>query len=369
MTCLARIRPIGLIAVLAGGLACLAPGRAGRAADALETEVAQLARDLKSVIDKDGGGPIVVDAFTGDPRSPGHQGPRIQKELTDALTKLGATIDRFAAKYAISGEYVEVRPAGDSPPHIKLTTDVKNLEQGERLTTRTTPRLIFGPETILNLRGESGHLPPTDDVRKLVEALDRAHATRPSVAGTVVRTVPESPFAVEVQVRSGVAFTPVPLAFDGARHPTQPLAEIGTDAVFAVRLINDGDREAAVDLRIDGINVFAFSETKTRYYLLAPRSSVVIPGWHKTDATSTEFKQVGFTDSAAARLGLKPSPEVGLITASFSAAWRDDAGRPPDEPPTTTRAAGFGRDVEFGTEHVDRSIGRPRDVIAVRYER
>jgi hypothetical protein len=92
-------------------------------------------------------------------------------------------------------------------------------------------------------------------------------------------------------------------------------------------------------------------------------------GWHKNSSKTLEFKVVDFPETAAAKLNFKPSVEIGVITACFSAAWEDDTKRPADEPKTIDRGTGFGSEIEFKTEQVKRTIGQVRDTIAVRYKR
>ena len=76
---------------------------------------------------------------------------------------------------------------------------------------------------------------------------------------------------------------------------------------------------------------------------------------------------VDFPNSAAKLLNLQPSGSIGLITASFSAAWEQDANKPRDE--ATGRGTGFGKVIKVGTQQVPRTIGHQRDIISIRYER
>lgn len=80
----------------------------------------------------------------------------------------------------------------------------------------------------------------------------------------------------------------------------RPLVPIHKQEVYGVRLINNASHEVAVDLQIDGINCFAFSETKSKLWIVAPGKHVDILGWHKTNTRSLEFKVVDFPETAAA---------------------------------------------------------------------
>lgn len=63
-----------------------------------------------------------------------------------------------------------------------------------------------------------------------------------------------------------------------------PLVKIcsGTLSREQVLLINNAPFEVAVDLRIDGINIFEFSETNSQYYIVGSGKFVDVLGWHKT---------------------------------------------------------------------------------------
>ena len=112
----------------------------------------------------------------------------------------------------------------------------------------------------------------------------------------------------------------------------RPLVPLKNSEVYGVRLINKAPFEVAVDLRIDGINIFEFSETSSKFYLIAAGKHVDVLGWHKTAKKSIEFKVGDFPDTAASKLNLKPSSSIGQITACFSASWDDESKCPKDEP-------------------------------------
>ena len=150
----------------------------------------------------------------------------------------------------------------------------------------------------------------------------------------------------------------------------QPFVALRNSDIYGVRLINNSPHEAAVDLRIDGVNSFAFSDTKTTYWIVDPHSHTDITGWHRGESNTTEFRVVAnFPDTAAAKLNLRPSSAIGLITASFSASWEKDSQRPGDEPEVEGRGTGFGQDIKVITTRVTRTIGQIRDNLSVRYEK
>jgi hypothetical protein len=163
---------------------------------------------------------------------------------------------------------------------------------------------------------------------------------------------------------------------------------------YAVRLINDSDLEAAVQLRIDGLSMFSFSELRQpgkirdkmgmlvenpkkgeplySVVILAPKRDAVIPGWHVNNKKSDSFLVTEFAKSGAALL--KPTGGIGTISATFQAAWEKDALPPKDEPGKkrgvgSGDATGRGPEVAKEYKEVQRELGVIRDVISVRYTR
>jgi hypothetical protein len=148
-----------------------------------------------------------------------------------------------------------------------------------------------------------------------------------------------------------------------------------------VRLINDSNQEMAVQLKIDGLSMYAFSELRIlegprqgdpRYtaVIIAPHKSVVIPGWHVTNDKSDKFLVMEYAKSAAG--GLNHTANVGTITASFQASWPEGEPAPKDEPgrtrgPGSGDATGFGPRIDTKYQEVKRNMGVIRDVISVRY--
>ena len=189
---------------------------------------------------------------------------------------------------------------------------------------------------------------------------------RADVQGTEVRAKAGRPFALEILVKSGTGYVARKIETDAKGRPLEPIHK---DEVYGVRLINNSSHEAAVDLKIDGINNFTFSDIKGQYWIVGPGKQIDVLGWHKSNTKTLEFKVVDFPETAAAKLNIKASASIGLITACFSASWANDSARPADEPELTGRGTGFGSEIESKTEQVKRTIGQVRDTIAVRYER
>jgi hypothetical protein len=181
-------------------------------------------------------------------------------------------------------------------------------------------------------------------------------------------------YTMEIIVKEGNNYFPRTMSLDKSG---QPFVQLHDTEVYAIRLTNHAPYDVAVDLRIDGVNCFAFSDEPLRYWILPSGQPMTVMGWHRNGSMMTEFKVVSESpQSAAARLNLTPSAAFGLITATIHAAWPKGAAPPDDEPQAPVEEArrgkpttGFGQNLTVKTAEVEREIGAPRDLIWVRYDR
>ncbi|MFN9717676.1 MAG: hypothetical protein ACK58L_03220 [Planctomycetota bacterium] len=343
--------------------------------DALTIEVRGLATDFAKIIEKKGGGAVAIGEFSGSSDIKGSVGPRLQLTLAAELEALKIRVDSEDYRFEIKGDYQPLEDKETKLLGVKLVGRLIDRETGEPLAEKPTGRFVFGAETVPTMLGLNVQPKPGGDAREISDAAKKALKS-PTVHLNRTRLClsPAASYAIEILVRDGDSYQPHTIVPDSKGRP---FVELHNDAIYGVRLINDSDHTAAVDLRIDGVSSFAFSETKSEFWIIDPHSHVDIIGWHKSNDKSTEFKVVeDFSDSAVAKLNLKPSASVGLITAAFRAAWEPDAMPPADEPKLLAdlggrerSATGFGNDVGFRTRQVSLNIGAPRDIISVRYNR
>jgi len=201
--------------------------------------------------------------------------------------------------------------------------------------------------------------------------------------GTRILAAKGAPFAIEVLV--------APEAH-GKRKPEDykeqsPRDEKGLAFVpikrgeaYGVRIYNLADYEIAVDLRLDGINMYYFSKERDkkgnpayRYVVLAPKSSVVIRGWFVTLNDSDEFLVVPREKSVFAQLSAGNPAEVGTVTALFHRAWDRKLPRPADEPASSNEhslsadATGRGQRFQEKFIEVDYAVGTFRGSVCARY--
>lgn len=338
--------------------------------DALLMELRAMATDhVLPLVNKRGGGAIAVGGFTAAASVKGSAGPEIQLRLSEILQALDARLDADDYRYEITGNYLPYRDPDSGLQGVKLVGRMVDAEDGT--TLGEFPRFVFGAEAVPRLLGLSVSGRSRDPKRQ--SALIRAAMKKPTVfvVGAEVAAAPSSEYAMEILVQDRGRYSPRPIVRD---RKSRPFVEIHRNEVYAIRLLNHSRYEAAVKLTIDGVNVFAFTEQKPRpqYWIVPPKQGTSpgvteVRGWDKSQGASIEFKVVDFPDSAAARVQLKPSAQVGLITASFAPCWKDDRDRPRGE--GRARATGFGNEITDHKAHVRRQIGGVRDVISIRYER
>lgn len=338
------------------------------AADALTVEVAALADDFARIIKKHGGGAVAIGEFSASSDIKGSAGPRVQLVLKQELERRDISVNSEQFRFEIKGDYQPIVDKKSSHLGVKLIGRLIDRETGEPLAEKPTGRFVFGVETVPAMLGLNVSGPPTSDTPTLSDRFKAAQA-RPQVQvqGTTIAGT-SGEYAVELLVKQQDRYTARAVEADNAGRP---FVMLNVSEVYGVRLINKSPRESAVELCIDGVNCFQFSDQAARFWILAPGKSIDVLGWHLNDETTREFKVVAdFPESAAAKLHLQPSATIGLITASFSACWENESQRPADEPLVETRAAtGFGAEIKFRTQGVTRQIGLPRDTIAVRYQR
>jgi hypothetical protein len=290
------------------------------------------------------------------------------------------------ATLSLRGRYDKVPdPRDASQILIKVTAEITNVKGdriGEEFAELRDTSLIAG------MLGSTVALPPAAPREKRNEILQKS-LEKPSFSpeGTLIRSGPDRPFAVEILVvpirdapqdAKGWAKVPARAAIskDG-----QPFVDIKRDEVYAIRIHNnfkngDDAYEVAVLVAIDGIDVFNYSQMrdpktrKPKYtHYVCPPGQCTISGWHKTNEQSDSFLVTKFGEGAASHAKIAHG-KIGVITVKFALAW---AGNEVPGPEKGARDAGnetgFGPPVRTQLKEVERHVGVVRDVISVRYSR
>jgi hypothetical protein len=343
--------------------------RPARAASDLNKGLAEMAKKIKLLLDQKGLDAIAVGEFTAPVKLNASAGPSIAKCLADELKTLGVSIKR-RAELEVNGRYQDVDDADSKRLAVRIKAHIVDRSGDEVLTLE--PRATFNMTTIASLTGLTVAMPAdgTDKERNdaLAEALDKPDV---HLASTRIAAATDSPYAIEIQVKTGEGYRPRAASKD---EDGLAFVKLLRDELYAIKLINDSPSDAAVTVTIDGLNVFAFSaNTNYTHYIVPSKQTLTVPGWHRTNAVSDSFVVTEYAKSAVAE-SLPTSATVGTITASFAAAWPQGSAPPDDEAPGTKGGAsgdatGKGPPVDFKLAEVVREVGKLRASVSVRYNK
>ena len=224
--------------------------------------------------------------------------------------------------------------------------------------------------TIATLIGVTTILPPDasdeDRNKKLTEAIDNPKV---HLANTRISAGPDSPYAIEILVKSGNDYRPRAASKDDDGFA---FLKIRRDEIYAVKLINDSPHDAAVTLTIDGLSVFAFSENSNyTHWIVRSKKALIDPG------LAPHEQGLGLVQGHRVRQerGGREAPQLGEHRDDHGGLRRRLAqGSPPpeDEAPgkkggRSGDATGKGPPVETNFTEVVRDIGRLRASVSVRY--
>jgi serine/threonine protein kinase len=337
------------------------------ATDDLHRELAELAKQVKALLDQKGNDAIAMGDFRGPARLASSAGTAIAKALADDLQKLGVIVRRGAA-LEVNGEYRDVEDQETRRLAIEIKARVVDRSGTEVVAFQ--PRGVFAETPIAALTGISASLPPDRDDEERNKVLARAlDDPKVHVAGTRIAAQPDSPYAIEILVKSGADYRPRAASVNEEGFATLTMRP---GEIFEIKLINDSANDVAVALSIDALSVFAFSEnTKYTRWFVPSHQSVTVSGWYRTNGLSDAFKVAEYAQVAAAeRL---PSPKgMGTITASFAAAWPRGTLPPEDELAghlggRSGHATAAGPPVTSNFAEQVREVGRIRAAVSVRY--
>ncbi len=192
----------------------------------------------------------------------------------------------------------------------------------------------------------------------------------PTIVGNEVRPSPSSPYGVEILVETApgqyVPLTP----FEDGKLIKVPLQR---GSIYAVRMHNRTEFEAAVDVLIDGLSRFSLAddpEQRNNRDIVLPNNTRTVPGYYRDPAIVDAFQIGEYSKSLAAKVLPNPT-DIGTVTVTFAAAWELGQTPPPNEPPVAKSILPDGtvpgpprKDPTF---KVAREIGGIRAVVKVRY--
>jgi hypothetical protein len=337
------------------------------AVEALRPSLAEMSQQIAKLLKGRDEDSIAVGAFTGPSRASSSSGPGIKKILIEELQKQGIRV-QARAKLEVKGDYLDVLDKDSQLLALRIKASVLD-RQGEVvvvLDKRIEDRNLLAQILGVNKTDLGDGITPEQESQAIKKSIDHPSV---GVAGTNIQADPKSPYAMEIHIKWGNQFRPQrPIVEDG-----QAFVQIQRGQVFAVNLINNTDSDAAAELTLDGLSMFAFSENKNYRHIIIPRRSrTLIKGWHRTNQVSDAFLITEYSKSAVAELLANPD-QIGTITATFAAAWDPNEGPPSDEGAKFrdpfNQAVGRGQPVHTPYREVRRERGRVRDVVNVRYKK
>ncbi|TVQ01854.1 MAG: hypothetical protein EA381_04490 [Planctomycetaceae bacterium] len=330
----------------------------------LQEGLSRLAKAVKTSLEDEGVDAVNVGDFIAPPRLQSGSGTGLKLQIVEALKAAGVRVEATAPTQLIGRFTVreEQERDEDAFESIALRITATLLDRDDEELARLNIS-VFG-DSALQLVGAQGSLPPTNAPREREASKREAiEAPLPTIAGNEVRTSADSPFGLEVLVTRGSGAEP-------RRPELEPAGDRGQRAFvrlangdeYVVRLHNRSATEVAVTLTIDGLSMFAFSETGNfgSQVLVPPGGRVDIPGWFINDRLTDAFEVSGYAKSAAASVGV-PVTDVGTITAAF---YESVPGSEKD-----AQATARGRQIEKRYVQVKRIIKDLQAVISVRYHR
>lgn len=171
-------------------------------------------------------------------------------------------------------------------------------------------------------------------------------------------------FSMGIGKGQGSAFQALPITADGLRFNV----DVSGANDVVVRLVNHTGEEYAVELSLDGVSMFAFSEKPMRYVLLPPKSQeypfIDLVGWYRNNRKSWTFRLVDLgSEEAVSKLAQYRVGEIGEITARFSRCSADKLKGFVDE----RRVFGRGPEISAEYREVVRNVEPSGRSLTIRY--
>jgi hypothetical protein len=358
-------RALLLLAVVAAVL--FGPARAV-AQTKTDKEMAELAKSIKAWLEGQELKGVALKPFSSSDPLPANGGPGLYEALRQALLKAGVKIDS-RQKVTVTGTYRAGMDREIKRPALALQVKLVDAN-GKAL--RDFNRKVFGEQAILEAISPNVALAPdaedVDREKAIVESLENPDAY---VDGNRVFARKVSPYGVEILLKKGDKYEPLQPRLEKGL----PYVSLGRDDVYAVRLINKSEHEAAVTLLIDGLHAMRFVEAREKDGKLAPfivpaNKAVTVRGWPISQKRSDEFLVTSYAKSAVAELNADKS-KLGVITVQFAAAWEKGAKPPTDEQggsrSTPRGGTGRGSPIDTPFKQVERTYGAVRAQVSIRY--
>jgi hypothetical protein len=355
--------------------------------DELREKIGKLAATIRQVVKNQ---PVLVGQFTETGLPDSNFGAIVELLLKEELRKLAENAVSDKADFQIKGDYKQNRK--ENPKVVRIEYRITDLQNDQVLKDATVQ--LEGTDTIARAIGYTGTVPKAEDLEKQGksqreqqkerQAEMQRQADKPAVhtAGTLIASNPNSPYRVEILVRSlndyrnNVPAKPRPAKADLKDKEGFAFVPIESDELYEVRIHNRSGKKVAVALSIDGLDVFHFSKERHEADPACPAythhiidEQFDIPGWFK----SVEGKEnyVSFLVTAYGKgavseaAGLPPRGRVGVIHLQFS----DCTPLPEGRPKGASNETGFGPPREVGVKKLRYEVAPPHDFVTIRYQK
>lgn len=349
----------------------------------LEKSLSDLATNLAKILKGMQQDSVVLSSFSGPPIAASNAGPGISDILKRELEANLIRVSR-RAEFGIEGNYV-LSSDENNRPMAKIEARIVNSAGAVQVgIDRAIDVAVTGTDAMVLLFGSTATLPPNkprvDRESAVIAAIEepQVHVHEDSYT---VQASSTSDYGVEIWAYRGeIQAGQEPPAHDYQRCPItvsdgQAIVPLKKADFYAVRLINNSKHDAAVSLSIDGLSAFSFATPRPDFWFVGSGTSSFVYGWYTTDASVDAFQITSYGQSAAKELS-QSMANVGVVTATFRAAWPKDQQPPQDELAASLSNRGqgdvaTGRGPELKQEFavVERHCGVIREVVTVRFDR
>ena len=356
--------------------------------DSFENEVKAVAESMVEFLKSENLKKVAIRKFEGPTSFPASAGPGIAEVLVTQFKMNGFEIVGLSSKadVAVTGKY-RLFPTDGGPLRPKLLELVVSFtledefgnpfenfaKQGKtEVRSKESDSIAegFGLPTKFDTSAGSEEKRRERDHSALLDAYKQP---KDHIQGGNEVKRSDSPYGMQVLVKG------IPISIsdqDGFAY-----CKLSRGEEFEVLLRNDSDYDAAIELKLDGINTFHFSkirspsdESKSLYlhYIIPKKSKSIVTGWHVDNDSVRKYKITGYEGSAA--MAANQDVEIGTISASFSAAWEKGSSLPNGELFERSLGKdgdfiGFGDIEKNSVKEIPREIGRVREVLVVRYRK
>lgn len=288
----------------------------------------------------------------------------LSKCIADEMATAGYTV-KEGAPIELEGRLLRLPLRDDGGPFKGFTVRCTlNMDDG---TQQNFSIDIENPDQGHVAVSETGELaaPPTKPNGSVPSELP------PAFDNFEIKPAADSPYGITILAERGPGnYVPLKPIKDGKLLKV-PLQK---GMIYAVRVHNHTNFEAATSVHIDGLSRYAMADDpafKDGLDLVPPQSHRDIAGYYRDGHTVDSFQIGEYSESAAAQL-LPSTPDIGLICVTFAACWEGDPrNAPPNEPdgfksvdPPGTKPGPKRADP---TQTVKRNVGKLRALVKVRY--